>query len=300
MARKFITDSYFIAQAIDRKEVSLVIQKMQNLGVGGSKGAWEAICFFGTGRSRRGGPDRIEWTFRWSSPFLPTNTMWNTPEGETTFSGPYSLMLANGIRSLVDELIASTQSDDPYELGFKAFDLMTEEQKVWSLYKVAFGLPDAKTPVCELNAYLEATTAGIFKQLYWNVQSELDLAAGREEPDDDIDVFFWRRIIFNAYESKGYNDPETFDEDEKPLTRESADSEKWKIALDALEEEVLWDEDYALDFFYDMPPGVRKESSMQADYYTAIPADPKPDEAKTILKTTVDFCDRIIAGVEKT
>jgi len=78
-------------------------------------------------------------------------------------------MLANGIRSMVDELITSTQFDDPYELGCKAFDSMTEEQKIWTLHKVAFGLLDEGTPVCELYAYLEATIAGIFRQLCRNI-----------------------------------------------------------------------------------------------------------------------------------
>lgn len=224
--------------------------------------------------------------------------MWHAPEGEMTFSGPYGLMLANGIRSMVDELITSTQFDDPYELGCKAFDSMTEEQKIWTLHKVAFGLLDEKTPKCELYAYLEATVAGIFQQLHWNVQSEIDMAADWGPEDETIDAFFWRKLIWNVYESKDYNDPENLDEDEKLLAPESTDREEWKIALDALEEEVLWDNDFALDFFYDMPPGARKESSMKSDYYTAVPADPKRDEAKAILKATAQFCDGIIAKGE--
>jgi len=221
--------------------------------------------------------------------------MWHASEGNMTFSGSYGLMLAHGIRSMVDKLVTSMQFGTPYELGCKTFDSMTEEQKIWTLQKVAFGLLDENTTICELYAYLEATVAGIFQQLDRNIRSEIVIGTALGTSDENIsDGYFWRRIVHTAYESKGYNEPEYLDEGEKLLAVECTEPEEWKIALDVLEDDILWDNDFALDFFYDMPPGLRQMSSMNKDYYTSIPGDPKREDATALLKATSELCDLVI------
>ncbi len=46
--------------------------------------------------------------------------------------------------------------------------------------------------------------------------------------------------------------------------------EKSKIVLGTLEEEARWNNNSSFDFFYGVPLGARKESSMKSDYYTTV------------------------------
>ena len=108
--------------------------------------------------------------------------MWNAPNGHTTFTGPLAFLLAQGIWAITSDLEASFEYDDEFcDYGHPAFDRLTNEQKAWTLHKVAFGLLDRKTEVVHLMAYLEATIATVFRQIEVDLDVEIQMA--EEEPD---------------------------------------------------------------------------------------------------------------------
>ena len=226
--------------------------------------------------------------------------MWNAPNGHTTFTGPLAFLLAQGIWAITSDLEAAFEYDDEFcDYGHPAFDRLTNEQKAWTLHKVAFGLLDRKTEVVHLMAYLEATVATVFRQIEVDLDVEIQMA--EEEPDDDC--FSLRRAALAAYEKVGGNSPEMLMEDEEPLRVECDDFEEWKTVIEILEETVLWDADYDLDNFDDMPSKESKELKHRYgildDYFTAIPDDPKPNEALKLLEKTRKLCERVCAREQK-
>ena len=144
------------------------------------------------------------------SRFFFFKTMWQTPNGKKTFTGPYALMLARGLRIMVDGLLDVIHDfEEEYQTGYQVFDCLTVEQQIWTLHQVTHGLLDKKTPVCELTAFLEATIAGMFRALEEAVEMEIGLA---NESDDIFDTpderFFWRKTMFVPYELAGGNNPD--------------------------------------------------------------------------------------------
>ena len=232
--------------------------------------------------------------------------MWRTPDGEKTFTGPYALMLARGLRILVDRLLDVVHFDgDECQTGHRAFDCLTTEQQIWTLHKVAHGLLDEKTPVCELTAFLEATIAGMFRALEDAVGMEIDLEDDPSEifEDSPDDRFYWRNTMLVPYELDGGNNPENLEEDEEPLTANCDDEEQWELVSEILESHVLWDADYDFDEFDDIDP--KAGSLLKAmfrvgdDYYSSIPQDPKRPAAVKLLKATADLCDAVTEREEK-
>ena len=60
-------------------------------------------------------------------------------------------MLAEGISRQVDEMNKLTEINEEFEIGMRAFDTQTREQKAWSLHKVAFGLLNEEEKISQIN-----------------------------------------------------------------------------------------------------------------------------------------------------
>ncbi len=133
---------------------------------------------------------------------------------------------------MIDEMI-TCGFDDEYQSEHRAFDCLTEEQKVWTLHKVAFGLLDPDTPIQKLTAFLEATIATVFRQIEYRLQFELDV-----EKEGDFDPQYryeWRRMILAAGETAGINSPEILAEGQKPLAVTCVEIDEWYFALEIIE-----------------------------------------------------------------
>jgi hypothetical protein len=230
--------------------------------------------------------------------------MWHASSGKTTFSGPYGLMLAEGIGQMLEEMNDLHEMDEEYEIGLRAFDALTREQKIWSLRQVAFGLLDEKTSIIALTAYLEATIAAIFNHIDTSIQFELDIETDREsDPVDDYDYFFWRKLVLAAFESVGGNSPEICESDDELLTAECRDIQEWQFAFEVIEGHVLWDADYEDDDMVDMTPehgaAARNMFGIADGYYVSVPDDPKPNVAKKLVKETAKLCNLVIKHERK-
>jgi hypothetical protein len=220
--------------------------------------------------------------------------MWHAPEGKTTFSGPFALALAYCIWNMsdIDEL-------EVYEHGHLAFDRLTTDQKAWTIHQVAFGLLDAKTEIVPLMAYVEATVATIFRQMEEDINIEIQFT----KDDHDEDYYSFRRVVLAAYEQVGGNSPDLLIDNEEPLRVECDILSEWEAAVEILETNILWDSDYDLDIFDDMPPQksgqLKDEFGILDDYFTSVPKDPKRSETLKLLKETQKLCDRVIKREEK-
>jgi len=115
--------------------------------------------------------------------------MWNAPVGYTTFTGPFAVALARGISNMLDDLEDALEYGEFVDRGYKAFDRLTDEQKIWTIHKVTYGLLDQYTVVKDLTAYLEATVASVFSQIEHDLVHEIGLS----EDDNEEDCFSCRR-----------------------------------------------------------------------------------------------------------
>ncbi|GEM_PF-938098 len=232
--------------------------------------------------------------------------MWRAPEGNTTFTGPYAVMLARGIQSILGDLKDAMDWDDDIERGHRAFDCLTTEQKIWTLHRIAYGLLDRKTPVCRHTAFLEAAIACVFRQLESEVNAEICYAAefaDELEADGDRDhAFYWRSTLLAPYSIVERDFPDDL-RDEEPLTAESDRMDDWREVVEVLECQVFWDADYDMLLFDDMEPD--KASTLRAmftiddEYYSTVPEDPKRPVATKLLKEIEKLCDRVIRREEK-
>jgi hypothetical protein len=227
--------------------------------------------------------------------------MWNAASGKKTFTGPYALMLAYSLQEMVEKLEYCYEVDEnDHCFGCKAFACLTLEQKVWTLHKVTFGLLDRKTPIVPLTAYLEAAVATIFDVLEDLVEIEIDMFrdAVNESDEEQNWCFDVRRAILTVHEKEGRNLPPFVEADEKPLTLKCENIKEWKMAIEYMVDEILWDADYDMDMFVDMPPKACAETKailgIVDDYYSSIPNDPTPEEAGQLLKETNKLCQRVI------
>jgi len=233
--------------------------------------------------------------------------MWHTSENIETFTGSIALVIAYGVNEMLEILEDCYDSlesgfdlnDDEHCFGHKAFARLTLEQKIWTLHKVAFGLLDQKIPVVRLTAYLEATVATIFRQVEDLVTIEIDVV---RVDNDKQDIWYAvRRAILAVHEKEGWNSPDHISDDE-PLKVDCEDIEEWKIAIGQIESSILWDMDYDLtpiDKHPSLDAAWRSQFSIDDDYFTAIPKDPKPAEAGKLLRKTSKLCDRVIKREEK-
>jgi len=225
--------------------------------------------------------------------------MWYAPEGNTTFTGPYALMLARGLVSMVDDIRIDLEGNDDSEYPHRAFDCLTIEQKIWTLHRIAYGLLDSKTPACLHTAFLEAAIACIFRKLEMEIEMEIDIA---HEYKVEADRFHWRNTLLVPYNLTGANSPEVL-EDDDPLTLESEDVKAWWFAIEILEDRVFWDADYDMCEYNDMEPDkaatLRKMFAIGDEYFSTIPEDPKRPVAKKLLKEIEKLCDRVIRREEK-
>ena len=227
--------------------------------------------------------------------------MWHTSEQVKTFAGAFSLVLAYGLDDMLEHLEYCYEVDeDDHRFGHKAFAYLTLEQKVWTVHKVAFGLLDRKIPIVPLTAYSEATVATIFRRLEDLVTIEIDKVIVDKDESDLCYVV--RRAILAVHEEAGRNSPDFIDDDE-PLKTECVDIDKWKVAIECIEECILWDNDYDRCTFGDGHPDLdakmREIFGIDDDYFSAIPDDPKPTVAKKLLRETQKLCDRVIKREEK-
>lgn len=195
---------------------------------------------------------------------------WYLPAGETIISPELRPLIAQAILHALDEV----EIDKYFEFQVPVFDDLSKRQKIVALYKVGFGLMDPKTHAVEHTAALEGCIAALFNLIMEYLDNEI--SSGSEEN-------FWRKMVKTACEAI----------DDEPIP-ENATCEDWQFNLDTLEEEILWDSDWSL-----APDGPKKEFGIMPKYFITEPPLPKPGQFKSIRAQLIEFCEGIIAELDK-
>jgi len=204
---------------------------------------------------------------------------------------------------MLEWLLNAYELDDDYDglMGYPAFVSQTLAQKAWTLHKIAFCLLNKETPVFSLTAYSEATLDAVLGNVETLIVSDIE-CSGNEDDDDPEYWYLLRRAILAVV---NIIDPELLVEDDgtPPLTAECSDVERWETAMGYIFSSIMWDKDYADVELEDMPPEVSKEVKnflgILDDYCTAIPYDPKMDEAVKLINEAQGLCKQVITREEK-
>lgn len=226
--------------------------------------------------------------------------MWHSPQGDRTFTGPYSLVLAHGLDCMIEHLLYCFGShDEDHDFGYESYAALTLEQKAWTVHKVAFSLLDPHTPPEPLHAHVEATAAMVFEGVLTLVEGEIVfLRQPGKRCDDGIAAeTAVCRAVLAAHEIAGHTDS-SFCMGGVPLTIRCVDMDRWRDSVAGMESVILPERHYDRDDYVDMPPEqseeIKNRLGISEDYFWAIPDDPSPEEAIRLLKDAEQLCRRVI------
>lgn len=205
--------------------------------------------------------------------------MWWTSCGERTLEGAEAKVFAEALWDLLDE--SNLSESDDYGLGISAFDGLTYGQKISILFIVGNGLLRKDVPRVELTAVSEGAIAAVFEHLKNLIIIEIDM------PELGTN---WRELVVTARkEAEGEEIP--------PTT--CNDPEEWKIEVDSLAEDILWDADYDdADLYVDQPPEkaawLKSMARIPNNYYLVIADDLKEEEILEKLADLTKLCRAIV------
>lgn len=223
--------------------------------------------------------------------------MWRTPNGTRTLKGGEAALLRASIWYLWDQLEeAAEHPSHGREVGISIFDKMTWQQQLIMLADVGEALLCDEIPPPQFTAISEATVGALYENIFQCVNAEIDL----DDPDVDMGHrTYWRQLIRNAGEA--LNQPDLpRGSDGQLLEADCLDTDEWDYLIEAIEDAVLWDEDWDFeDLFLDADPEVAQHRKdflgVCEDYFTAIPPDPNESEVETArlrLRALVSQLDR--------
>jgi hypothetical protein len=202
--------------------------------------------------------------------------MWRTNIGERTLEGVEARLFADCLWDLLEDHNLSESND--YELGIRVFDGLSYPQKIGVLHEVGLALLKPEVPCPPLTAVLEGGVAAVFRHLRISVEIEID------EPPDYRPT--WRqRIARTCRECEVPDIPRA----------SSADEDAWDDCIQALNDRILWDEDYEDgEYLMDGPPErnaeLRKSLRITDDYFAAIAPDPKDKDVPRLVNELVALC----------
>ncbi len=236
--------------------------------------------------------------------------MWHTSRGDRTLRGAESELIGAAIDSMVDELLLHLddcfEDDLPFRghYGLVAYDSLTISQRVGLLHDVARHLLTDTPSVFPLSASAEAAVAALFIEVQDSVTIEIDLSVDADA-DSLEQLQQWRRLVMRAaqatlvdcssFDSNSFDHRNADSLSQIEIPRPScSDKSLWSDLIDLLAEAILWDRDFELaDSFLDADPGEssqrRRLLGIEADYFTRVAPDPRPEELEGLVFRTRDI-----------
>ncbi len=205
--------------------------------------------------------------------------MWHTSKGNRILTGPEACVFAEGLLGFLDD--ACTWNVDDYETDIKAFDRLTQGQKLFVLRTIAEGLLCAHVPPVPLTGALEGTITAIFDFIEGRVGAELDMG------DFGSD---WRRLVWEARQAA---------KDELLISMDNPSRDEWEFQIDCLAGQILWDSDYATgELLMDLPPeeseAFKTLMGIPDAYMQTVPEDLSDEEIETAIKDIRRICDPFV------
>jgi hypothetical protein len=166
----------------------------------------------------------------------------------------------------------------PWESGLSAFDRLTAGQQQAVLATVGRALLQPQAPAPRVSAVLAAAVHTIYDTLLSLI--ETDILCEKSS-------LGLRQQVLAALEEMEYWSPvragrSAQEAPIEPLAPACDDREQWAYLIGVLREEVLEDEDYALeDNLIDLEPStaaaVKRLLAIDRDYFVTVPEDPTPE-----------------------
>jgi hypothetical protein len=218
---------------------------------------------------------------------------WCLPGDVEVLSGPMADLFVASLACVYDMMLEEVvDGTEQWYFKIPVFDRLPWPQRLALLVEVAEALlrPEIKAP--ELTAVREAAVAAIAQNVDDQLAIETDGDfAGEGSPWE----FYWRRLVRAIV-------PEPDDEPYGPIAPELANEnlKDWLFITECcFWGALLWDEDWRDDEVQDVNPTtavlIRGQLGIDADYYTSVAPDPRPDEMIPLVRRM----DVLIAQVSK-
>lgn len=201
--------------------------------------------------------------------------MWRTEVGNRVLKGAEAALFLECLGDLWTGIELCAEIEEEHRVGVKVFDSLTTGQKLSMLVNAGEALIDPAIPAPRLTAVNEATVAAVFNQLRINLEVQF------YDPECGYDLRPTVLAASRAVDEAGI----MIDE----LPSEKCDNqEDWEFCVSFLEDQILWDVDWADDAVLDDPPEKRDVllalMRIDDDYYTAVAPDPSATEYEELAK----------------
>ncbi|KAA1260977.1 hypothetical protein LF1_35190 [Rubripirellula obstinata] len=221
--------------------------------------------------------------------------MWHSSRGDRTLQGGEAALVSAAIDTMIDALMVHLDDHDEVDLndgyqsipdcesGINVYDRLNACQRIGLLHQLANYLLADTSRAPKLTATSEAGVAAIFVEIRDQLAIELDLETSLAADDS----FYWRRMVVDALHELA-DDAQDIDDVPTVVCRELS---VWEDAVDQMVSAILWDRDFEMaDGFLDQDPVVsqqrRKLLGIDTDYFTGVSPDPRPNEARKLIRET--------------
>lgn len=178
------------------------------------------------------------------------------------------------------------EDDPPYDV--EVFNNLTQGQQVWTLLQLAECMLREDMPACELTAFTEGALGCMRLELYRLICYEID--EGNQVWGNGRRSF--REILFELYPPEA--DPQLkflpdVDADDKIESPECTNYDLWHDLVYDWFADILWDDDFEDAAYHTQGPPelnamIMQQMDIPADYYSARPYDPTPEELPDLIK----------------
>lgn len=190
--------------------------------------------------------------------------MWRTSQGERVLTGGEAAAFKAGLSDLVEDL-AEWRHDQ--STGVEAFDALSYGQRLALLVDLAGALLNPSVPPPSHTSANEAAVHAIYRQLFTLIEVELD---------SDTPATNARQLVRTACFERGLD----------ALSDTDDDLDAWRIAVETLSDQVLWDRDFedGAMFLDAAPESVnRDEVGVGVEYFATVSRELRDAEIEPTL-----------------
>ncbi|GAA4450154.1 MULTISPECIES: hypothetical protein [Novipirellula] len=235
--------------------------------------------------------------------------MWHSSRGDRTLRGSEATLVSLAIDTMIDAILLHFDDEDESSMapecqtGIAVYDSLTASQRIGLLHDIARYLLTDTESVMALSAATEAAIAAIYVEVRDQVAIEIDLYSENAQNERVTDIAPWRSLVLSAYQSlfRAAEPGEDFHSEADLACDPSAlpavtsdDLPRWETLIERLTDAVLWDRDFEMaDSFLDVDPGIsdrrRRLLGIDADYFTCVAPDPRPEQVMRLVWNTRDI-----------
>lgn len=175
---------------------------------------------------------------------------WDTQLGLRVLQGVEAELYLTALQHTVAYLWDIVKLDDDLNVrtGDRVFDNASVEQKIVLLHQCLSALLKPDIPAPPLTNVMEAAAFLPFAFLQMRIEEEIEDEMHWAEQEDDNDlIYFYRRLVGNAYNTLIPSSQQAIDaEDEDPfyLDWRSTTASEWEDAIDCLADFIFYDRDW--------------------------------------------------------